>query len=139
MGHSYESSKKIALKTIIVLAVVTVIEVLIALSGKGYLFNGALVMPWYIMNFLMIGFSLYKAYLIVGEFMHLAHEVKSMAMSIVLPMFLLFWAIIAFMYEGNAWKGNREVIQEKNRLETESSMNTQGMLLETDTKQLDEK
>lgn len=136
MSHDYESSKKIALKTIIILAVVTVVEVLIALSGKGYMFNGALTMPWYIMNFLMIGFSLYKAYLIVGEFMHLAHEVKSMAMSVVLPMFLLVWAIIAFMYEGNAWKGNREVIQEKNNLEAEGSIKTQGMLMRPDTKQL---
>ena len=136
MSNDYESSKKIALKTIIILAVVTVVEVLIALSGKGYLFNGALMMPWYIMNFLMIGFSLYKAYLIVGEFMHLAHEVKSMAMSVVLPMFLLVWAIIAFMYEGNAWKGNREVIQEKNNLEAEGSIKTQGMLMRPDTKQL---
>ncbi len=138
MSHDYDSSKKMALKTIIVLAVVTVIEVLIALSGKGYLFNGALVMPWYIMNFLMIGFSLYKAYLIVGEFMHLAHEVKSMAMSVVLPMFLLFWAIIAFMYEGNAWKNNREVIQQKDNLEADGSIKTQGMLMQHDTKLLNE-
>jgi len=138
MSHDYESSKKIALKTIIILAVVTVVEVLIALSGKGYLFNGALVMPWYLMNFLMIGFSLYKAYLIVGEFMHLAHEVKAMAMSVVLPMFLLVWAIIAFMYEGKAWKGNREAIQEKDRMETDGSIKTQGMLMRPDTKQLNE-
>ncbi|RLD19018.1 MAG: hypothetical protein DRI69_09315 [Bacteroidetes bacterium] len=136
MSHDYESSKKIALKTILILAVVTVIEVLIALSGKGYLFNGALMMPWYLMNSLMIGFSLYKAYLIVGEFMHLAHEVKAMAMSVVLPMFLLFWAIIAFMYEGNAWKGNREVILEKDRIEAENSIKTQGMLIRPETKDL---
>lgn len=136
MSHDYESSKKIALKTIIILAVVTVVEVLIALSGKGYLFNGALMMPWYLMNILMIGFSLYKAYLIVGEFMHLAHEVKSMAMSVVLPMFLLFWAIVAFMYEGKAWKGNREVIQEKDRVEAANSISPQGMLIRSETKDL---
>jgi cytochrome c oxidase subunit IV len=138
MSHDYDSSKKMALKTIIILAVITVIEVLIALSGKGYLFNGALMMPWYIMNFLMIGFSLYKAYLIVGEFMHLAHEVKSMAMSVVLPMFLLFWAIVAFMYEGSAWKGNRNVIQDRNKLEVDASSNPQGMLMRPDTKHLNE-
>ncbi len=138
MSHDYENSKKIALKTIIVLAVVTVIEVLIALSGKGYLFNGALEMPWYIMNTMMIGFSLYKAYLIVGEFMHLAHEVRSMAMSIVLPMVLLFWAIVAFMYEGKTWKDYREVIEVKDNLESENSIKTQGMLMTRETKQLNE-
>jgi cytochrome c oxidase subunit IV len=97
MGHTYEVSKKVALKTIIILAVVTVVEVLIALTGKGYIIEG-LHFPWYIMNFVMICMSLYKAYLIVGEFMHMRHEVKALGMTVVLPTLLLVWAIIAFMY-----------------------------------------
>lgn len=128
MGHTYEKSKKIALKTIIVLAVITVVEVMIALTGKGYIVEGWH-WPWYIMNTIMIAMSLYKAYLIVGEFMHLKHEVSSMGMTIVLPTGLLIWAIIAFMQEGGAWKGNRDVINEKNRALIEESMKPQGMLL----------
>lgn len=128
MGHSYEKSKKVALKTILILAVITVVEVLIALLGKGYLVEGVTI-PWYIMNLAMISMSLYKAYLIVSEFMHLGHEVKGMGMSIVLPMGLLIWAIIAFMYEGEAWKGNRETVNERNAIETENSIKTQGMLI----------
>ena len=109
MGQGYEESKKIALKTIIILGVITVVEVLVALLGKGYLIEGVSI-PWYIMNLLMIGMSAFKAYLIVYEFMHMKYEVKALALSVVLPTLLLVWAIIAFLYEGNGWFGNRDTI-----------------------------
>lgn len=128
MASDYTAQKKIALKTIIILAVITVGEVLIALTGKGYIIDD-FHMPWYIMNLLMISLSLWKAYLIVSEFMHLGHEVRAMGMSIILPMFLLVWAIIAFMYEGGAWKGNREKVQERNEFESDQSIKAQGMLI----------
>jgi cytochrome c oxidase subunit IV len=135
MGHSYEVSKKVALKTIIVLGVVTIIEVLIALTGKGYIIEG-FHLPWYLMNLAMISMSLYKAFLIVGEFMHLKHEVKSLGMTIILPVFLLVWAIIAFMQEGGAWKHNRNLIDQKNKVVTEQSIQPEGMLLNRkDTKE----
>ena len=128
MSQSYHLAKKIALKTIIILAVVTVIEVMIALTGKGYVFDGVY-FPWYLMNLAMICGSLYKAYLIVGEFMHLKHEVRSLGMTVVLPTLLLIWAIIAFMQEGGAWKGRRNLIQEKNKVTVEQSIHPEGMLL----------
>jgi cytochrome c oxidase subunit IV len=134
MGHNYETSKKIALRTIILLAIITVVEVLIALAGKGYLFGGALVMPWYIMNLLMICLSVYKAYKIVFEFMHMGYEVRGLALSVLLPTLLLVWGIIAFLYEGSAWKGNRNNISERNNVETEKSYKPEGMLLQKDTK-----
>lgn len=127
MGHTYEKAKKVALKTIIILAVITVVEVMIALTGKGYIVEGWH-WPWYIMNTLMISMSLYKAYLIVGEFMHLGHEVRSLGLTVVLPTLLLIWAIIAFMQEGGAWKNYRDKINEKNRVLVEESMQPQGML-----------
>ena len=86
MGHNYETSKKIALRTIILLAIITVFEVGIALAGKGHLFGGALSMPWYIMNLLMICLSVYKAYKIVFEFMHMGYEVRGLALSVLLLM-----------------------------------------------------
>lgn len=135
MSHTYEVSKKVALKTIIILAVVTVIEVLIALTGKGHLIEGVH-FPWYLMNLVMICMSLYKAYLIVGEFMHMRHEVKALGMTVVLPTLLLVWAIIAFMYEGGAWKGNRNTIKEKNRMEVEKSVKPQGMLPDQSIRQI---
>ena len=135
MAHSYEHSKKVALKTIIVLAVITVVEVMIALTGRGYIIEG-LHFPWYIMNLVMICMSLYKAYLIVGEFMHMKHEVRALGMTVVLPTFLLIWAIIAFMYEGGAWKGNRNTIKERNQAVSEKSVQPEGMLLKDDIRHI---
>ena len=62
----------------------------------------------------MVGFSLYKAKFIVYNFMHLGSEVQGLRMSVLLPMLLLVWAIIAFFQEGGAWKNSREIIEEKN-------------------------
>lgn len=116
MAHDYTSAKKIALKTILILAVVTVIEVMIALTGKGYIIEGYHA-PKLIMNTLMIAMSIYKAYLIVFEFMHMKYEARGLMLSVLLPVCLLFWAIIAFLYEGNAWKGNRHKVSELSKIE----------------------
>ncbi|HZV44223.1 MAG TPA: cytochrome C oxidase subunit IV family protein [Saprospiraceae bacterium] len=116
MGHDYTGAKKIALKTIIILAIVTVVEVMIALTGKGYIVEGYHA-PKILMNSLMISMSIYKAYLIVFEFMHMKYEAKGLMMSVLLPVCLLIWAVIAFLYEGNAWKHNRRVVQDRDKIE----------------------
>lgn len=116
MAHDYTSAKKIALRTIIILAIVTVVEVLVALTGKGYIIDGYHA-PKFIMNTLMIGMSLYKAYLIVFEFMHMKYEARGLMLSVLLPVLLLIWAIIAFLYEGTAWKGNRNTVMERSKVE----------------------
>ncbi|NNF20367.1 MAG: cytochrome C oxidase subunit IV family protein [Saprospiraceae bacterium] len=113
MGHSYEKSKKIALKTIILLAVITVVEVLIALLGKGYLIEGVH-MSLIVMGFIMIVLSLTKAYYIVYEFMHMKYEVPGLVRSVLLPVGLLVWAVIAFFAEGNDWQKRRNLIKDKN-------------------------
>ena len=74
MGHlTYEDSKALATKTIVILAIITVGEVLFALLGKGYLkegieFDGAFLAG------VMIIMSVVKAYLIIYEFMHMKYE-----------------------------------------------------------------
>ena len=113
MGHSYEKSKKIAVKTIIILAIITVVEVLIALLGKGYLIDGVHIsLIW--MGLIMIVLSLTKAYLIVYEFMHMKYEVPGLVRSVLLPVGLLVWAVIAFFAEGNDWKKRRGMLKDKN-------------------------
>lgn len=106
MGLDYNSSKKLAYKVIGILAVITIGEVLFALLGKGYLIKGV-EFPLIIMGAVMIALSLYKAYLIVYEFMHMKYEVPSMVKSVLLPMLLLVWAVIAFLMEGEYWKDRR--------------------------------
>lgn len=44
--------------------------------------------------------TIVKAAYIVGEFMHLRHEVKVLMWSIVLPMVFIIWMLVAFVYEG---------------------------------------
>ncbi|MBC7651042.1 MAG: cytochrome C oxidase subunit IV family protein [Deinococcales bacterium] len=48
-----------------------------------------------------------KAFYIVGYFMHLKHELKNLIMTIVVPLLLFVWFIIAFLYEGNSYKNLR--------------------------------
>jgi hypothetical protein len=45
-----------------------------------------------------------KAYYIVAYFMHLGHELKNLIMTIVVPLLLFVWFIIAFLYEGDSFK-----------------------------------
>jgi len=113
MGHlSYEGSKKIATKTISILAFITIFEVLFALLGKGYLVDGFYISGW-ITGGMMIILSIVKAYLIVYEFMHMKYEVPGLVRTVLLPTLLLVWAIIAFLAEGKYWFNSRDRINKK--------------------------
>ena len=112
MAHAVQSRQEqvsIAVKGFTLLLIITLLEVAVALVGNGHLIEG-LLFPKYVMIPIMVLMSLYKAYYIINEFMHLGHEVRSMAASILLPMLLLVWAIIAFLWEGEAWKQNRDYV-----------------------------
>jgi len=49
-----------------------------------------------------VGLTILKAAYIVGEFMHLKHESKSLMWSILLPMIFVIWMLVAFRYESGA-------------------------------------
>ena len=129
MGHlSYEEQKKLVMKGLKILAIVTFTEVFLAL-----LFNGHIIKSFHkhhvsetgwitmlligVYGLAMVGFSLYKARFIVFNFMHLGSEVRGLRMSVLLPMLLLVWAIIAFFQEGDSWKHSRQLIEEKDKIE----------------------
>lgn len=61
-------------------------------------------------NVTFIVMTLVKAAYIVGEFMHLKHEVKSLIMTILIPLLFVVWLIIALLVEGgfygSGWFGN---------------------------------
>jgi cytochrome c oxidase subunit IV len=117
MGHlSYEESKSRATRIIGILAVITVVEVLFALLGKGYLVEGFHISP-VIMGGMMIIMSIVKAYLIVYEFMHMKYEVPGLVKTVLLPTLLLVWAIIAFMAEGAYWKSSRAEVKNEVNIE----------------------
>jgi hypothetical protein len=124
MAHlSYEESKKNVVKGLILLAIVTLVEVFFSLLGKGHIFSGPEKVPAviYIVGLIIIALSLYKAYFIIYEFMHMRYELKGLAMSVLLPTMLLIWALIAFFQEGDSWKDRREQIKEKNEIEEDAA------------------
>jgi cytochrome c oxidase subunit IV len=118
---SYEDQKKLVVKGLKILGFVTIIEVLIALLAKGHLIPGILFtgVLHYVYMFSMVAFSLYKAYFIVYNFMHMAHEVQGLRWSVLLPTLLLVWAIIAFFQEGSSWGKRRDQIKQKNQEEVQ--------------------
>ncbi len=56
---------------------------------------------------IIIILMLAKAFYIVAYFMHLKAEIRNLIMTIIVPLFLLIWGIIAFLYDGNSFRSNR--------------------------------
>ena len=131
---SYEQSKKMVFRGLFLLAAITVIEVLISLFGKGYLgWDPSTTFQWTIpfVDFTfrpilglvalgLIGFSVYKAKFIIFDFMHMKYEAKGMALTVLLPMSLLIWGMIAFFQEGNDWGNRRKIVQVRNKIEAQA-------------------
>ena len=74
----------------LILGIVTAVEFLFAFT----LPRGVLLIT------IFVSLTLVKAFYIVSEFMHLKYEVKTLIWSILLPMILVVWLIIALIYEG---------------------------------------
>jgi cytochrome c oxidase subunit 4 len=110
MSLSPEEGKKVVYKGMILLGVITIFEVFIALIGNGHVIEG-FHLPKYIMFPAMIILSLYKAYYIVSEFMHMKYETKGLMISALWPIVLLIWAMLALLNEGGAWHDSRQNIE----------------------------
>ena len=113
---SYEESVRGVWKGLGLLAAVTLVEVILSLTKAAEWAEDVRILV-YIASLLIIALSVYKAYFIIYEFMHMGYEVKGLAMSVLLPTLLLIWALIAFFNEGDAWRKSREKIIYKNELQ----------------------
>ena len=106
--HSEVEFKKRIRKTTIILSVLTAIELALGLAiytvHKGPEPSAALVLGF---KGLICILTIAKAYYIVSVFMHLGDEIRNMIMTIVVPLLLFVWFIIAFIYEGNSYKNLR--------------------------------
>lgn len=104
-GHEHHESGKGEVKRVtIILTVLTLIELalgfwMIGIESEGVrlAIKGAIVI-------LMLA----KAFYIVAYFMHLKHELKNMIMTIVVPLALFIWFIIAFLYDGDHYLNMRQ-------------------------------
>ena len=141
MAHlSYEQSKKRVYFGFWLLFGVTILEVFISLLGKGHIVDGLGNLNWflYILMFFIVVLSLYKAYFIVYDFMHMKHEAKDLRLTVIMPTLLLVWAIIAFFQEGNSWLERRDRIKQVDEIQTDESITPQGVLEKSTTKKLDD-
>lgn len=75
-----------------ILAAVTTVEFIIAFTIKAGTFKTSL----------FVGLTIVKAFYIVGEFMHLKHEVRSLIWAILLPCLFVVWLLLALMLEGGS-------------------------------------
>lgn len=131
-GHkTYEESIRDVYKGLVLLAVVTLVEVGISLLGKGHLGVDVSDYNW-LLALIAVGLivlSLYKAYFIIYEFMHMRYEVKGLAMSVLLPTLLLVWAVIAFFQEGDSWKKRREDVKKRETVDPNAPSSSQESFL----------
>jgi cytochrome c oxidase subunit IV len=89
-----------------VLSVLTIVELGLGyfLYAKGAELSYATVLSTKIVIGIL---TLAKAYYIVSVFMHLGDEIRNFIMTIVVPLVLFVWFIIAFLADGNSWKNLR--------------------------------
>ena len=90
------------IKVTIILSVLTIFEFILAGTKDG-IANLLGWQPETIKTLVFLTFvilTLFKAYYIVSEFMHLGHEVRRMVMSILVPFIFIVWLIIGMMIEG---------------------------------------
>src|SRR5260221_11043168 len=106
--HSDAEFRKRIRKTTILLSVITMIELGIGLTIYT-LHKGAHPNPLLILMFkgMVSILTLAKAYYIVSVFMHLGDEIRNMIMTIVVPLMLFIWFIIAFIKDADSYKNLR--------------------------------
>ncbi len=104
----HASGTKKIWKTFWILSIITIIELGLGLAiyniHKGEHPNAMLVLFF---KGVVCILTIAKAYYIVSIFMHLGDEVRNMIMTIVVPLCLFIWFIIAFLWDGNSWKNMR--------------------------------
>lgn len=88
-----------------ILSVITLIELVLGF-GLAKHWYGSSGMILFVKGVICI-LSLAKAYYIVSVFMHLGDEVRNFIMTIVVPLLLFIWFIIAFLWDGDSWKNLR--------------------------------
>ena len=97
--HIVGGGRKEIYRVTIILSVLTIVELALGYSMY-YITNSTTI--HIIKGFILI-LMLAKAFYIVAYFMHLKHELRNMIMTIVVPLLLFVWFIIAFLADGNSF------------------------------------
>ncbi len=101
--HSGGGTKEI-MRVTIILTILTIIELGLGFSMMNMSEES---FSRHLIKGIILILMLAKAFYIVGYFMHLKHEIRNLIMTICIPLLLFVWFIIAFLYDGNSFKNNR--------------------------------
>ena len=113
--HHVGGGKKEIWRVTVILSVFTIIEL-----GLGfYLMSVTNELARHFIKGVIIIFMLAKAFYIVGYFMHLKHEIRNLIMTIVVPLFLFVWFIVAFLSDGNSFKNLKNNLDRNHKEQSE--------------------
>lgn len=100
-AHGDHGGTKEIWKVFWILLVLTVVEL-----GFGFLMMGWPEQSFkrHVVKGIIIILMLAKAFYIIAYFMHLKPEIKTLVLSISIPMLLFIWFITAFLHDGNAYR-----------------------------------
>lgn len=98
--HKHDSSTRRIWKVFWILLVITIFEVIWGMQVSHH-------MPRWVNALFFLTLTLAKATYIVADFMHLRTEIKNLIRTIVIPLMLFIWFIIAFCWDGNSWENLR--------------------------------
>ena len=101
-AHNAEAMAEIK-KVTIILSIFTIVELILGFWMIGMT---SAVLKLTIKGTIVI-LMMAKAFYIVAYFMHLKHEVKNLIMTIIVPLSLFIWFIIAFLSDGNSFRNLR--------------------------------
>ncbi|MBP6686327.1 MAG: cytochrome C oxidase subunit IV family protein [Lacibacter sp.] len=99
-----DDSKKRIWRTTWLLSGITIVELALGYLLYGTDFSAGLDAA---IKGVIVILSLAKAFYIVSIFMHLGDEIRNLIMTIVVPLALFIWFIIAFLWDGDSWKNLR--------------------------------
>jgi cytochrome c oxidase subunit 4 len=105
-GDGQTFDKKAIWRTFRILLVITVIELILAISYYEIDFQNKHFVK-HVLNGVFIILTLTKAFYIIAEFMHLGHEIKNLILTLGIPALLFVWFIIAFLWDGGSYKDLR--------------------------------
>jgi len=109
--HDNHGGTKEIWRTFWILLILTIVELALGFAMIGMEHNGLRLAIKGAIIILMLA----KAFYIVAYFMHLKGEIRNLVMTIVVPLSLLIWGIIAFLYDGSSFRNNRNTYDKYKR------------------------
>ena len=121
MAHTFDikAARKEVWKITAYLTILTVIELILGFTMMNWPEDSG---KRHAVKALILILMVWKAFYIVAYFMHLKHEVKNFVTTILVPLSLFIWFIIAFLGDGNSYKELRHKYDPYHTVRSEQKM-----------------